>query len=105
MKIQLAELQRIISRSQSINDTLSTELNNMKSKLEEICNNVQSSELTASNQNLTNAIVDISARVQNNLPRVIDFLNSQVQSYQATNESTKEQIDSLISAVDSTLGQ
>lgn len=105
MKIQLAELQRIISRSQNINDNLNSELNNMKNKLEEICNNVNSSELTASNHNLTNAIVDISSRVQNNLPRVIEFLNSQVTSYEATNTNTKQQIDSLISAVDSALGQ
>lgn len=105
MKINLAELQRIIVRSQQINDSLNNELGYMSKILDDICNNVNSSELTASNHNLTSAINDISTKVKTNLPRVIEFLNSQVQSYETTNTNTKQQIDSLISAVDSALGQ
>lgn len=104
MKIQLAELQRIITRSQNINDNLNAELSRMAKVLDDICNNVNSSELTASNRNLVNAINDTSEKVRTNLPRVIEFLNSQVASYQSTNANTKQQIDSLISAVDSALG-
>lgn len=100
MRIDLAEMQRILTRSQDINESLSSELTDMSNTLEEICANVNSSELTASNQKLTTAIVEISNTVKANLPMIIEFLSNQVSSYQATNESTKSQIDSLISAVD-----
>lgn len=102
MKLDLAELQRITTRSQDIKDTLNTELNNMVSTLEEICSNVQSSELTASNQNLTKGITDVATKIQTNLPTIIEFLQSQISSYEATNASTKESIDSLVSSVNST---
>lgn len=102
MKLDLAELQRITTRSQDIKDTLNTELNNMVSILEEICSNVQSSELTASNQNLTKGITDVATKIQTNLPTIIEFLQSQISSYEATNASTKESIDSLVSSVNST---
>lgn len=100
MKIDLAEMQRILTRSQDINESLNTELTDMAKILDEICTNVNSSELTASNQRLTNSIIEISNKVKTNLPQIIEFLNTQIQSYEATNTSTKSQIDSLISAVD-----
>lgn len=103
MKIDLIEMKRILSRSQNINETLNTELSDMARILEEICANVNSSELTTSNQRLTNSIVEISNTVKNNLPQIIEFLSTQINSYEATNSSTKSQIDSLISAVDSIL--
>ena len=100
MKIDLAEMQRILTRSQDINNNLDTEFAEMASTLDEICANVSSSELTESNKKLTSAIVEISNKVKTNLPAIIEFLRTQISSYQATNESTKSQIDSLISAVD-----
>lgn len=105
MKIELTELQRILSRSETINETLNTELTNINDTLQDICANVSSSELTAANQNLTNAINDISETVKANLPKVIEFLNAQINSYQTTNENIKQSLDSLISEVDSSLGQ
>lgn len=102
MKIELAELQRIASRSQDIETELNNELTKMNMTLDEICTNVQSSELTASNQNLTRAIADVSNKIQINLPKIIEFLQSQIASYEATNTSTRQQIDSLISSVNST---
>lgn len=101
MKIELAEMQRILTRSRDVNENLGTELSDMSKTLEEICANVNSSELTASNQKLTGAIIEISNSVKTNLPLIVDFLSKQVSSYEATNESIKSQIDSLISAVDS----
>lgn len=101
MKIELSEMQRILTRSRDVNENLGTELSDMSKTLEEICANVNSSELTASNQKLTGAIIEISNSVKTNLPLIVDFLSKQVSSYEATNESIKSQIDSLISAVDS----
>ncbi len=104
MKIELAELQRIATRSQDIDTSLNAEFTQMASTLEEICVNINSSELTASNQNLTKAIADVSNKVKTNLPAIIEFLKTQITSYQATNANTKEQLDSLISSVNSTFG-
>ena len=89
MTLDLAELKRIASRSQDIEIELKDELSKMVSTLEEICGNVQSSEWTASNQNLTHALTDVSNRIQTNLPRIIEFLNAQISSYEATNANTK----------------
>lgn len=100
MKIDLAEMQRIHARSQDINENLAVEFANMANTLDEICANVNSSELTESNRKLTNAIVEISNKVKTNLPVIIEFLRTQINAYEATNASTKSQIDSLISAVD-----
>lgn len=102
MKIDLAELKRIASRSKDIETELSEDLTRMNTTLDEICTNVQSSELTESNQNLTRAIADVSSKIQANLPTINEFLNSQIASYEATNISTKQQIDNLISSVNST---
>lgn len=104
MKIELSELQRIIGRATEIDTTLSQELGNMSTTLNDICQNVNSSELTASNQKITTAIVDLNEKVKANLPKVISFLNEQIKSYSTTNETTKSQIDSLVSAVDQSLG-
>lgn len=104
MKIELSELQRIIGRANEINVTLSQELGNMSATLNDICQNVNSSELTASNQKITTAIVDLNEKVKTNIPKVINFLNEQIKSYSTTNETTKSQIDSLVTAVDQSLG-
>lgn len=103
MKIELAEMQRILTRTQDINEGLSTQLSDMASTLEAICANVNSSELTASNQKLTASITDIANTVKTNLPAIIEFLGNQINSYQTTNADTKSSIDSLISAVDNIL--
>lgn len=103
MNIQIDELQKLISKSQNINGNLNIELNNMKNKLEEICNNINSNELTASNQNLRLSIEELSNKVQNNLPKIIDFLNSQVKSYQVNVEAAKKQLDTLVSEVNNNI--
>lgn len=103
MKIELAEMKKILSTSQEINSELTKQLNDMSKTLEEICTNVNSSELTASNQKLTSSIVEISNSIKTNLPQIINFLRTQISSYEATNDETKAQIDSLVSAIDNIL--
>lgn len=104
IKIELAEIQRISSRSQDIERELATDLSKMSTQLGDICENVQSSELTSANNNLVQSINDVASRVSTNLPKIIDFLNRQIGSYVQTNAETKSEIDSLISSVNSTFG-
>ena len=56
IQIELTQLQRLTSRSEQIASTLNTELTTISSTLEDICSNVQSSELTSANQNLKQAV-------------------------------------------------
>lgn len=100
MKIELSELRRIIARAKDINITLNQELGNMSTTLEDICSNVNSSELTASNQKITTAIIDVSEKVKTSLPEIISFLENQINSYDRANQGALQEIDSLISTVD-----
>ena len=101
MQIGLAEIQKLVTRSEDIRENLSSEFTEMANTLNEICDNVASSELTESNKNLTASIIEISNTVNKNLPVIIEFLENQIRSYESINTTTKSQIDSLISAIDS----
>lgn len=102
MRIELSELQRLTSRSREIEGTLNTELNKISSILEDICNNVQSSELTNANQNLKQAITNAINTINKYLPNINRFMEDQVNQYIKANESAKSEIDSLISSINST---
>lgn len=102
MKIELAELKRITARSEQINTDLTGQFTQMTSTLEEIVQNVQSDELSTSNKALVDAINEIAKLIPQNLSMITEFLNTQLSSYEATNVSAKEQIDSLVNSVNST---
>lgn len=102
MRIELLELKRIASRSQNINEEMANDLLHMANLLEEICTNVNSSNLTSVNRNLVNAINEVSSRIKNNFPQIINFLNNQVTAYENTNINTEQNIDSLINSLDAT---
>lgn len=104
MKIELSELKKILTRANDINGSLNQELGKMTSALNDITLNVASTELAASNQKIATAVEEISEKVNNNLPKIIDFLSEQISRYETTNESAKTQIDSLVTSVDDTLG-
>ncbi len=100
MKIELTELKRITSRAQDINTDLDRDLTKMSTLLDSIVANVCSSELASVNKNLVDAVTGVADKVRTNLPKIIEFLNAQIGSYTETNESAKEQIDSLVSMID-----
>lgn len=104
IKLELSELQRISGRTSDINEELAHDLSEMVNELNNICSNVQSSELTSANENLTNAIESIAEAVKKNLPEIIAFLNKQIEAYGATNETTKAAIDNLISSINDNFG-
>ncbi len=104
MNIELAEIQRLITRSQDIESQLVSDFGNMTEELNDIANNVQSSDLVSANGNLIQAIEAASTSVSTNLPEIINFLNSQIVNYERTNTETKEQLDSLTNMIDSTFG-
>lgn len=102
LRIELSELKRISSRSHDVNEELNSDLNRMATLLEQICTNVNSSELTEKNKNLVDAINGIGEKVRTNFPTIISFLDTQVDNYEKTNINTKEKIESLVSSIDET---
>lgn len=104
IKIELAEIQRLSTRSQDIERELAMDFNKMSSQLGDICDNVQSSELTAANSNFIQSINDVATKVSTNLPKIISFLNDQISKYEQTNANTKSEIDSLVSSITSVFG-
>lgn len=102
LKIELTELKRISSRSHDISEELNSDLDRMATLLEEICANVNSSELTGVNRNLVDAINGVGQKVRVNFPRIIEFLDTQVGNYERTNVDTKGKIDALVSSIDET---
>lgn len=102
IQIQLTEIKNLTTRSIDVTSRLNNELTSVVSLLEEICNNVQSSELMAANNNLKNAITNASNTINTNMPEINNFLIDQVEHYTGTNESAKSQIDSLVSSINST---
>ncbi len=104
IRIELSELKRISGRTTDINSELARDLSEMVNELNNVCNNVRSSELTAANADLTSVINTISNRIKTNLPQIIAFLNKQVDAYGATNETTRAAIDNLVSSIDKSFG-
>lgn len=103
LKIELTEIRKISSDTKNLKGQLSTNLKTMTSLLEEICKNINSSELTGVNKNLVQAIENISKDVEKNLPEIINFLDRQVANYEKTNTEAKSAIDALASSANETL--
>ena len=101
MKIELSEIKRITDRSEQINSELTGQLNQMTSTLQEIITNLISKPLEGPNTTLIEEINKTANAIPGNLEKITTFLRTQIQSYEATNVNAKEQIDSLVSSVNS----
>ena len=99
MNIDLGQLQVLKTRSADINQNIASEFDTMKKTLNEICDNVKSSNLTAGTKNLTDAITEIADSLNTIMPNVIAFLDTQIKSYSDTNTQIKSELDSLISTI------
>ena len=103
LKIELTEIRKISSEAKNVKGQLSTYLKTMTELLEEICKNINSSDLISVNKNFVQAIDNVAKKVEKNLPEIINFLDKQVANYEKTNVETKIAIDSLVSSANETL--
>lgn len=105
VRLKLDELEVVAIEASSVDAELNAELTKVSATLEEICNNVQSSELVPANQKLTSSINGVAEKVKKNLPTIIDFLNKQLKDYKQTNQSAEEKVDSLASQINTTFSK
>jgi division protein CdvB (Snf7/Vps24/ESCRT-III family) len=105
IKIELAELKRITTRSKDLYIDLNSTLSKVETELDAICTNVRSSELTSANENLVSSINTVSDKIKTNLPVINEFLSSQIDAYNQTNIDTKSEIDSLVSSISGTFSK
>lgn len=97
--LNIPELKKVSSECIELSGTLDTSFQNIIKDLQDICANVQSTELTESNNNLLDSINNISSGITNNLPKVAEFLNTQIATYEKTNEIAEADLNSLISSI------
>lgn len=103
IKIDITELRRIVSRSETVNTEISSALTKINTELDSICKNVKSTELTQATTNLTNIIGSISTKVDASLPKINQFLSNQLSNYENVNTQTKQIINELINEINTQL--
>ena len=92
MKIEIAELRRIFTRSEDINQELKTTFTKINETLNEICANVKSSGLNEVNVEFTNYVSELANYLKTNIDVIIAFLNSQVDAYSTQNVSNEQDL-------------
>ena len=97
MKIEIAELRRIFTRSEDINQELKTTFTKINETLNEICANVKSSGLNEVNVEFTNYVTEVVNELTTNIDVIIAFLNSQVEAYSTQNVSTEQDLSATSS--------
>ncbi len=97
MKIEIAELRRIFTRSEDINQELKTTFTKINETLNEICANVKSSGLNEVNVEFTNYVTEVANELTTNIDVIIAFLNSQVEAYSTQNVSTEQDLSATSS--------
>ena len=97
MKIEIAELRRIFTRSEDINQELKTTFTKIYETLNEICANVKSSDLNEVNVEFTNYVTEVANELTTNIDVIIAFLSSQVEAYSTQNVSTEQDLSATSS--------
>ncbi len=97
MKIEIAELRRIFTRSEDINQELKTTFTKINETLNEICANVKSSGLNEVNVEFTNYVTEVADELTTNIDVIIAFLSSQVEAYSTQNVSTEQDLSATSS--------
>lgn len=85
------------------NHSSSGELNHtlwlIREELDKISNNVLTSSLKASNDNLKKQVNDVSLALKDKISRLTDFLGQQIDAYKLTNKDTKDAVEGLVSLI------
>lgn len=97
MKIEIAELRRIFTRSEDINQELKTTFTKINETLNEICANVKSSGLNEVNVEFTNYVTEVANELTTNIDVIIAFLSSQVEAYSTQNVSAEQDLSATSS--------
>lgn len=96
MNLDLDKLIELKNQTSQMNVDIIEKLSTINTNLDNICSNVQSTNLTNSTNNLTNIINSVSTKLGQVLPNVTNFLDSQIAQYSTANEAAKTDVDRLV---------
>ncbi len=83
MRIEINEVNRLLSRNKKIMEEIKITFNNLSTELTDICNLIQSSGLSTANEKFKTYFEDVGVRLQTNLETVSTFLQRQINAYDA----------------------
>ena len=104
LTIDFGELRRISTRSGEVKEGVQGTLSGVNTTLSDICQIVDSPELTANNNALTGSINSMSNETVNALERIKEFLDAQLTNYAQNISDALEKLSSLITTIDGLFG-
>lgn len=102
--IKTQEILRLYARSEDVNKAVTNDLNNSNIEFENICNNVNCSELTSATEGLKIAVSNIATTIDKTLPVVATFMLKQANLYSETETTTDEEINTLVNTIYNNIG-
>lgn len=100
MRIEINEVNRLLSRNKKIMEEIKITFNNLSTELTDICNLIQSSGLSTANEKFKTYFEDVGVRLQTNLETVSTFLERQISAYDVTNIDSAAEFEALQSELD-----
>lgn len=100
MRIEINEVNRLLSRNKKIMEEIKITFNNLNTELTDICNLIQSSGLSSANEKFKTYFEDVGVRLQTNLETVSTFLQRQISAYDVTNIDSAAEFEALQSELD-----
>lgn len=100
MRIEINEVNRLLSRNKKIMEEIKITFNNLSTELTDICNLIQSSGLSTANEKFKTYFEDVGVRLQTNLETVSTFLERQISAYDVTNIDSAAEFEALQSELE-----
>ena len=100
MRIEINEVNRLLSRNKKIMEEIKITFNNLNTELTDICNLIHSSGLSTANEKFKTYFEDVGVRLQTNLETVSTFLQRQISAYDVTNIDSAAEFEALQSELD-----
>lgn len=97
MYLDLTELMRLKGRLGDINIELGNTLNSVSTELENVCNNINSSDLKAANEAIKEKILTLASKINANVARLDEFMGNQLSTYKVSNEDAQASLKELVS--------
>ena len=104
VSLDFGELRRISSRSEEVKGEVQNTLSSVNSTLSNICQIVDSPELTSNNNALSGTIKTMSSSTVRTLERIKQFLDVQLNSYTQNIGDALEKLRNLITTIDGLFG-
>ncbi len=105
MKINLTELLQLKTKLTDVHANMKNTLGGISTEITSVNNNLVSSSLRKSNDDVLNKVSALASNLDISLSKLIEFLGSQIDLYQVTNEEAKAELDGLVNMISETFGE